>query len=162
METPKIYTNNLKEGIITMEMLGASLYSVNKRAKNCRDQRRSYSRSSWYHADRAAEKYEQKMEDYYDMKDYLLDIVKPSCIHTVVRHCRWGGERQEYFLFYRVGNYSFHHPVDEEQLGNYSELPIKDIGSLSTFGTCTNDLISVQFVRKLCNLIDTKEYVLVV
>lgn len=37
METPRIYSRNIKKGIITRDMLEAALYSVNKRAKNCRD-----------------------------------------------------------------------------------------------------------------------------
>lgn len=42
MKTPKRFTDNLKNRVITKEMLGVALYSVNKRAKNCRDKERSY------------------------------------------------------------------------------------------------------------------------
>ena len=38
MKTPKEYMENLKKGIITETMLADGLFSVNKRAKNCRDQ----------------------------------------------------------------------------------------------------------------------------
>lgn len=33
MKTPKRFTDNLKNRVITKEMLGVALYSVNKRAK---------------------------------------------------------------------------------------------------------------------------------
>ena len=39
MKTPKEYTDNIKNGIITTSMLEAALYSVNKRAKNYRNLR---------------------------------------------------------------------------------------------------------------------------
>ena len=34
MKTPKQYTDNLKCGVLTEEMIGACIYSFNKRAKN--------------------------------------------------------------------------------------------------------------------------------
>ena len=40
MKTPKEYTKNLKNGIITEDMIVDCLYSVNKRAKNYRDKER--------------------------------------------------------------------------------------------------------------------------
>lgn len=52
MRTPKEYTDNIKNGIITTSMLEAALYSVNKRAKNYRDAEREtkylYGRYSKY------------------------------------------------------------------------------------------------------------------
>lgn len=45
MRTPKEYMNNIKVGIITDKMLAESLFSVNKRAKNCRDKEREYRNS---------------------------------------------------------------------------------------------------------------------
>lgn len=40
MRTPKDFSENIKNGIITTEMLNECLYSVNKRAKNYRDAKR--------------------------------------------------------------------------------------------------------------------------
>lgn len=42
MKTPKIYQENLKNKIVTKQMLIDALYSVNKRAKNYRDKNREY------------------------------------------------------------------------------------------------------------------------
>ena len=40
MDTPEIFYENLSKGIITYEMLDLALFSLNKRAKNYRDQKR--------------------------------------------------------------------------------------------------------------------------
>ena len=42
MRTPKEYTENMNKGLITEKMLCDCLFSVNKRAKNCRDNERKY------------------------------------------------------------------------------------------------------------------------
>lgn len=79
MQTPKEWSENLKNSIITEEMLGAAAYSVNKRAKNCRDQKREYRhRYDKYHT---AERYEAKEQEYYRQKEQLLGVIQPICIH---------------------------------------------------------------------------------
>lgn len=79
MQTPKDWSENLKKNVITEEMLGAAAYSVNKRAKNCRDKKREYRhRYDQYHN---AEQYEAKEEEYYRQKEILLSVVRPVCIH---------------------------------------------------------------------------------
>ena len=80
MRTPKEYTDNIKNGVITTSMLEAALYSVNKRAKNYRDAaqetRYKYGRYSKY-----ANSSDWKKNDFYSKKDKLLSILKPICIH---------------------------------------------------------------------------------
>ena len=49
MRTPKEYTNNIKNYIITKQMLLDCLYSSNKRAKNWRDKEREYRHSYDYY-----------------------------------------------------------------------------------------------------------------
>lgn len=79
MRTPQEWAKNLENGTITEEMLDAALYSVNKRAKNCRDQKREYShRYDKYHN---AERYEEKESEYYNQKEKLLSALQPMCIH---------------------------------------------------------------------------------
>lgn len=51
MLTPKIYTANMRKGIITDEMLASAIYSANKRAKNARDKEREYRREYRYSYD---------------------------------------------------------------------------------------------------------------
>lgn len=81
MRTPKDYTDNIKRGIITKEMLSDCLYSVNKRAKNCRDREREYRgyRHDYYGNE---QKYRQQKEAYYEQKDKMLSLLTPNCIHA--------------------------------------------------------------------------------
>ena len=86
MKTPKEYTDNIAKRIITPQMLSDCLFSVNKRAKNCRDKAREY--GQYYRGNRYAydkyntiEEYNEKKEAYYEQKDILLSIAKPVEIH---------------------------------------------------------------------------------
>ena len=85
METPTIFKKNLKNGIVTDEMLGAAIFSVNKRAKNARDKeqeyrdlyrRNRYCSDEYGNEDRARERKEQ----YYSFKDELLQFAKNKCV----------------------------------------------------------------------------------
>ena len=85
MKTPKEYRDNLLNHIITKQMLVDCLYSVNKRAKNYRDKerkQRAYSRCHRY-VDNSAfiEGAREKKLEMYRMKDMLLQILTPICIH---------------------------------------------------------------------------------
>lgn len=85
MKTPRIYSENLKQGIITEDMLADCLYSVNKRAKNYRDKAWQYRQMSraYRHYDKYnyVEKAISKKEEYYKQKDKLLSLLTPVCIH---------------------------------------------------------------------------------
>ena len=86
MKTPKEWIKNLENGTITEEMLDAALYSVNKRAKNCRDQKRQYShRYDKYHN---ADRYAEKESEYYEQKEKLLSALQPMCIHRESLGCQ--------------------------------------------------------------------------
>ena len=86
MRTPKEYSDNLKNGIITEAMLVDCLYSANKRAKNYRDKAREY--RSYYKSHRyAIDRYGNEdrctatKEEYYAQKEKLLSVLQPVCIH---------------------------------------------------------------------------------
>lgn len=156
MKTPKKYMENLENGIITEEMLGECLYSVNKRAKNCREQQMHYRYSHSRYARENSWKYRAQKERYYELKDEMLSILEPERIHKEFYEGSW-----HYYLLYAVGTFSFHHPITEEQLEQYSSLEIQDIGELKTNGQNIDSLLSVQFVEKVCSLIHTGNYSLV-
>ena len=205
MRTPKEYTNYLKEHVITNEMLASCLFSVNKRAKNCRDQERAYRSKGygnryWYDKYDTEESYRQKKQEYYSMKELLLSIIQPKEIHVeflgyekvrvydyepdyeehsedfVYENSYWDDEYEEevyfgdyydedspkyhYYLFYELGSYSFHTPIERSDLEKYPTLENKDIGRLLTQGKEISDLISVQFVKKVIELISSGEYLL--
>lgn len=199
MRTPKDYTDNIKKGIITKEMLSDCLYSVNKRAKNCRDKEREY-RHYRYDYYGNEEKYRNQKEAYYEQKEKMLSLLTPNCIHAETieirqriydyeyedydKHCRSkdyfheGGyydrdlhefvefidvmvPEKKYYLFYDLGNHSFHTPIYENEIEKYPELKIEDIDSLITFGNEISSLISTQFVQKVMTLIENGNYSLV-
>ena len=203
MRTPKEYTNYLKEHVITNEMLASCLFSVNKRAKNCRDQERAYRSKGygnryWYDKYDTEESYQQKKQEYYSMKELLLSVIQPKEIHVeflgyekvrvydyepgykecserfVYANRYWDEEfekyvyfgdyynetspKYHYYLFYELGEYSFHTPIEKSDLEKYSNLNNKKIDQLHTKGKEINDLISVQFVKKVIELISSGEY----
>ena len=77
MKTPQKYIENLKNKIITSEMLEDALYSVNKRAKNYRDLARK-SRNYYFFG---GDKNEEKKQEMYSYKEQLLKCLNPICIH---------------------------------------------------------------------------------
>lgn len=80
MQTNKTFNDNLKKGIITKEMLELALYSINKRAKNCRDKKNEY--KGRYDKYNNYKKYEMQEQDYYQQKEFLLEtLLTPVCIH---------------------------------------------------------------------------------
>lgn len=190
MKTPKEYTKNLKNHIITEEMIGDCLYSVNKRAKNFRDKAYAY-RHSYYHGHSQRE----DMDRYYGYKDQLLSFFEPVCIHKqfagyvrirvydyeddydeqddrniVWENCYYDHdydrevwfydyetdmEKHLYFLYYVIGKYSFHTPI--ENPNNY-DYPIKEIDDdFTTEGRDVTELISAQFVMKVLEMLASEE-----
>lgn len=92
MKTPKEYTTNLKNGIVTKSMLSDCLYPVNKRAKNYRDrirEERQYQRMCHYNCiyDNIVKLFE-KEQLYYKMKSQLLSHLTPACIHKEMQDHR--------------------------------------------------------------------------
>ena len=86
MKTPKHFTENLKNNIITMEMLELALFSINKRAKNWRDKKNEYyeirtNNKYWTDKYNNIEKCKEKEKFYYEQKELLLKLLTPSCIH---------------------------------------------------------------------------------
>lgn len=85
MRTPKKYTDNLKAGIITEEMLADALHSVNKRAKNWRDKKREYRK---YYTNKYSDSAEMQEGRMYAKKEILLSIVPVLCIHKEHGGCK--------------------------------------------------------------------------
>lgn len=98
MESPDIYQKNLSKGIITDDMLGAALFSLNKRAKNYRDQKRKAKKSLYAQAKLfgfdnpdGLDESEKMEKDMYRKKETLLQVVEPICIHQEI-----AGYKKEY------------------------------------------------------------------
>lgn len=193
MKTLNKWKTNLKNNIVTEEMLSECLFSVNKRAKNCRDNKKSYQYDNLYHN---YEKYESKEKEYYSIKETLLSYVQPICIHKeqlgyerervtslendfdnkLIKSLFYGEichsnvyldymtdvevsffdkldfkkPKHNYYLYYIVGNHTFHNPINEEDISKYN-LDIIEINHLQTRGNDINDLCSTQFIKKVLN-----------
>lgn len=102
METPVEYKTQVNSGIITSDILSACIYSVNKRAKNFRDRARAARKDRREDYEAAKEK-----ENYYDMKEELLSVVDPVCIHKepVKRSCQILDTMPEYKDYYIHAEY---------------------------------------------------------
>lgn len=137
MKTPKSYQNNIKNRIITKEMLVDCLYSSNKRAKNYRDKEREYREYSRYN------------RYFYDKYDNIGKYEKDPIYF--------------YYLFYDLNSaHSFHTPIKEKDISKkYSDLKIVEINELNTFGATIENLISNQFVKKVIELIKSGDYTLI-
>lgn len=123
MRTPKEYTDNIKNGIITKQMLSDCIFSVSKNAKNWKEKSKRYKGfsnrmySQRVHAERLSEK-------YYRKKRYLLSIVEPICIHretvikkSVIRYC---DDQAEYWdcpeEFVNEGSFYRHNGCEKEEV----------------------------------------------
>ena len=207
MKTPKEYTDNLNNRILTTAMLSDALFSVNKRAKNYRNaKRKTYGKYR--------DGNEWRESKFYDKKEKILSVIEPVCIHkehvgyerirvknnmpgwedvfvcealkgtivwsnSYVEHNRYDyyddyyddycpgnvvwffdyvlpdKPEYKYYLYYVVGDHTFHTPISNPE--NYN-LPIVTIGRIVTDGEDHRDLISVQFVDKLLALIEAGDY----
>ena len=148
MRTPKEYIENLDKGIVTEQMLCDVLFSYNKRAKNWRDKKRQYKHSyatnsyTWFNN---ALENEQK---YYNYKSEILSLLTPNCIHEEYLENDYE-MIIKYYLFYVVGDHSFHSPIKKEEVINYPGLEIVRIEQLITKGASGNRLLSCQFADKV-------------
>ncbi len=164
MRTPKHMADAIKNQIITDEILGACAYSCNKRAKNCRDKIREY-REKYYSHEKYTAKYREDKARYYSMKDTLLSVASPVCVHVenVTKPVYNDGDYMEqnsverYYLYYKVGDYSFHRPIDKENIP--ADLTQENIGKLTTYGKNVDDLLSVQFCKKVSDLIKSGNFI---
>lgn len=203
MKTPMKYTKLVNKGIITEEILEAVLYSLNKRAKNCRDKKIEYyqlsKRLNYSKIHDDIYRYKQKEKYFYDKKEYLLkSILKPISIYKIsfkeervltyydyeneyyeiddasvirvdtyfdqytkeyieYKKCRVQSTKNQYFLFYKTKNASFHLPISEMDVVNYN-LPIIQLKELNTTVRNSNELISLQFCYKVLALVKSGDY----
>lgn len=93
MRTPAEYAKNLKNGIVTDEMMSNVLYSYSKRAKNYRDKIREYKgymrqNRYFYDVHDNIGKMEEKKEMLYGKKSDILSLTRDKlvCIHKQDKH----------------------------------------------------------------------------
>ena len=73
-----------------------------------------------------------------------------------------GEKKYLYFLYYEIGEYSFHTPITEERAEKNTQLAIKEIDeNFQTHGADIVDLLSTQFVQKVIDLLDSGDYTII-
>lgn len=73
-----------------------------------------------------------------------------------------GEKKYLYFLYYEIGEYSFHTPITEERVEKNTRLEIKEIDeNFQTHGADIVDLLSTQFVQKVIDLLDSGDYTII-
>lgn len=90
--------------------------------------------------------------DYYDKK--LGEYVEFIDVLTVE-------QIKQYYLFYETANYSFHIPIEEEDIE--SEMDNNDISkiieiNLKTKGRDVKELIPIEFIKEIIKLVKSREY----
>lgn len=203
MRTPKEYSENLKQGIITENMLSDVLYSYSKRAKNYRDRIRNYLSKKrfnrfWYDKYNNIDSCEAKKVEYYRKKSDILKTLsdKVTAIHqveyerrkriydyekewnllkkervnykrgkdskvvwmneyfdadagTCVEFCDVMQPGNRYFLYYEIGQHSFHSPIEASELKQYIGVEVVELEELTTYGEDIANLLSVSFCEKV-------------
>ena len=73
-----------------------------------------------------------------------------------------GTKKYLYFLYCEIGEYSFHSPVSEKIAESNTELEIQEIDeNFETHGSKNEGLLSMQFVKKVLELLQSEDYTIV-
>ena len=73
-----------------------------------------------------------------------------------------GTKKYLYFLYYEIGEYSFHSAVSEKIAESNTELEIQEIDeNFKTHGSKIEGLLSMQFVKKVLELLQSEDYTIV-
>ena len=73
-----------------------------------------------------------------------------------------GTKKYLYFLYCEIGEYSFHSPVSEKIAESNTELEIQEIDeNFKTHGSKIEGLLSIQFVKKVLELLQSEDYTIV-
>lgn len=125
MKTPKKYSDLVNQNKITEEILGEVIYSINKRAKNWRNQKRKYKN---YLLDQY-DSYDNAVDNekkYYKMKSDMLE----KFMYKLVRYKL---DDSLYYLYYKIGGYTFHQPIEKSELENFKDLDVDVLEDFETF-----------------------------
>lgn len=111
--------------------------------------------------------YQKKYTKLYNEK--INDIIKENSYYDYDRNKEvdffdysLGEKKYLYFLYYEIGEYSFHTPITEERVEKNTQLEIKEIDeNFQTHGADIVDLLSTQFVQKVIDLLDSGDYTII-
>ena len=102
---------------------------------------------------------ERKNNDIF-WKNSYYDYDKDMEIEFFDYHL--GTKKYLYFLYYEIGEYSFHSPITEKIAESNTELEIQEIDeNFKTHGSKIEGLLSMQFVKKVLELLQSEDYTIV-
>lgn len=149
----------LEQKIINDEMLHSCIYSVSKRAKNCRDKRDFYARKKNY---AAAINYAEAEYEYYDVKEYFLtSLLTPVDIDIYYLD----NGKIEFRPIYRTAYSTYHgrnsNRTKEDFLNGIRRALRNGTYKFNTYYSCgkdINELVSMQFVSKVFDLVKSGDF----
>ena len=98
----------------------------------------------------------------YSVKDSEDSEDSEESIEVEFFDYKLGRKKYLYFLFYEIGEYSFHLPISEQKAKKYTNLQIKEIDKdFKTHGANIEGLLSTQFVNKVLSLLQSGDYTIV-
>jgi len=69
----------------------------------------------------------------------------------------WHSVTHSYYLYYKCGNHTFHHPIDNPT--DFPDLTVENLDDeIITFGEDIGTLVSTQFCKKLLELVKSGNY----
>ena len=97
-------------------------------------------------------KYYDYEPEYYSIKDYIREgeYYDRECDDYVKFKVVLEEEKTELlFLYYELEEYSYHTPINSADLSEYKDLQISELKDFKTYGADINDLLSIQFCKKV-------------
>lgn len=129
MQTKSNWKKDLKANKIRERLYAMCIYSVNKRAKNYREQSNK-----------------EKKKEMYLIKRKLLSKLEHEKVHI---------HKGKQFYYYELGGYKFHIPAAQE--GLEEEEKYAAIEKIKTNGEKEHKLVSLHFIDKVLKKIDVLE-----
>ena len=141
----------MEKRIISRDMLNDCLYSINCRAKNIRDTLPHNDNFKKYNY---KEKF-KKIRQLYKYKHQLLRFISPQGIII-------NNTNNRTYIFFKIHeNNSYLVPLKKRNLKKffeYNAVPIMYLNNLKTFGDDENNILSMQFINKFMQLINSKDF----
>lgn len=153
MKTPEAYRKYLTKRIISKKMLADSLHSVSTRAEHHGAMKLELAVTNRQYAKDPGRKARESEHDYLRMRYTLLSVLEPSKVHR---------QGSDYFYVYEAGKRLYHTPIGRTE-AEESALPIEEY-AVNFYDVESQDsssfdrLISVPFIRKVCELIDSSDF----
>lgn len=147
----------IRTGNIPEELFKNVLYSINKHAKNARNEARNPELLRWQQQQLRTER-----DAWYDKKNILLSIFEPTEVQVQFKTIYEGeeaeGKQAIYFYVFDIFGYKAHSIIDKEE-AIASGLEINEIDeSFRPEGEDIHELLSPNFIDEFMKMIKSEKY----